>query len=48
VESKEYLASFWVIDAPDLDVVLRIAAEGSKVCNRKVEVRLSHAAPDRG
>ena len=39
MESKEYLAGFWVIDAPDLDVVLRIAAEGSKRCNRKVEVR---------
>jgi len=39
VESKEYLAGFWVIEAPDLDVALRLAAEGSKHCNRKVEVR---------
>ena len=39
VESKEYLAGFWVIDAPDLDVALELAAEGSKACNRKVEVR---------
>jgi hypothetical protein len=39
VESKEYLAGFWVIDAPDLDVALKLAAEGSKACNRKVEVR---------
>jgi hypothetical protein len=39
VESKEFLAGFWVIDAPDLDVALRLAAEGSKACNRKVEVR---------
>ena len=39
VESKEYLAGFWVIDAPDLDAVLKLAAEGSKACNRKVEVR---------
>jgi hypothetical protein len=39
VESKEYLAGFWVIEAPDLDVALKLAAEGSKHCNRKVEVR---------
>jgi hypothetical protein len=39
VESKEYLAGFWVLDAPDLDAALRLAAEGSKACNRKVEVR---------
>jgi hypothetical protein len=39
VETKEYLAGFWVIEAPDLDVALELAAEGSKHCNRKVEVR---------
>jgi len=39
VESKEYVAGFWVIEAPDLDVALELAAEGSKHCNRKVEVR---------
>jgi hypothetical protein len=39
VESKEYLAGFWVIEAADLDVALRLAAQGSKACNRKVEVR---------
>ena len=39
LESKEYLAGFWIIEAPDLDVALRLAAEGSKCCNRKVEVR---------
>jgi hypothetical protein len=39
IESKEYLAGFWIIEAPDLDVALRLAAEGSKACNRKVEVR---------
>ena len=39
LESKEYLAGFWVIEAPDLDVALKLAAEGSKACNRKVEVR---------
>jgi hypothetical protein len=39
VETKEYLAGFWVIEAPDLDVALKLAAEGSKHCNRRVEVR---------
>ena len=39
VESKEYLAGFWVIEAADLDVALKLAADGSKACNRKVEVR---------
>ena len=39
LESKEYLAGFWVIEAPDLDVARKLAAEGSKHCNRKVEVR---------
>ena len=29
----------WVFEAPDLDVALKLAAEGSKACNRKVEVR---------
>jgi hypothetical protein len=39
VESKEYLAGFWIMEAPDLDVALELAADGSKACNRKVEVR---------
>jgi hypothetical protein len=39
VESKEYLVGFWIIEAPDLDVALQLASEGSKACSRKVEVR---------
>ncbi|HET9142253.1 YciI family protein [Actinophytocola sp.] len=39
VESKEFLIGFWIVEAPDLDVALKLAAEGSKACNRKVEVR---------
>jgi len=39
LETKEYLAGFWIIEAPDLDVALKLAAEGSKHCNRKVEIR---------
>ena len=39
VETKEYLSGFWVIEAPDLDVALKLAADGSRHCNRRVEVR---------
>jgi hypothetical protein len=39
LESKEYLIGFWIIEAADLDVALKLAAEGSKACNRKTEVR---------
>jgi hypothetical protein len=39
LESKELLAGFWVIEAPDLDVALRLATEASRACRGKVEVR---------
>jgi hypothetical protein len=39
VESKEYMIGFWIIQAADLDVALRLAALGSKSCNRRVELR---------
>ena len=39
IESKEHLGGFWVIEAPDLDVALELATEGSKACNRRIEVR---------
>lgn len=39
LETKELIGGFWVVDAPDLDVALRLAAEGSKACRGKVEVR---------
>ena len=39
LESKEYLAGLWIIEAADLDVALKLATEGSKACNRKIEVR---------
>jgi hypothetical protein len=39
LESKEYLAGFWIMEAADLDVALKLATEGSKACNRKIEVR---------
>lgn len=38
-ESKEWLGGFWVFELPDLDAALEWAAEGSKACAGKVEVR---------
>jgi hypothetical protein len=39
LESKEYLAGFWIMEAADLDVALKLAAEGSQHRNRPVAVR---------
>lgn len=38
-ESKEWLGGFWIIEVPDLDAALQWAAEGSRACRGKVEVR---------
>jgi hypothetical protein len=38
-ESKEWLGGFWIFELPDLDAALEWAAEGSKACAGKVEVR---------
>ncbi len=45
VETKEHIAGFWIIEAPHLDVALRLAAGGSKACNRRVELRPILEAP---
>jgi hypothetical protein len=42
LESKEFLAGFWIIEAPNFDVALKLAVEGSKACNRKLELRPFH------
>jgi hypothetical protein len=39
LESKEHIVGFWIIEAPDLDVALKLAAGGSKSCNRRIELR---------
>jgi len=39
LESKEHLGGFWVIEVPDRDVALRLAAEASAACRGEVEVR---------
>jgi hypothetical protein len=39
LESKEFIIGFWIVEAADGDVALRLAAGGSKSCNRRVELR---------
>jgi hypothetical protein len=39
LESKEHIIGLWIIEAPHLDVALRLAALGSKSCNRRIELR---------
>jgi len=39
LSADEAIGGFWVIQAPDLDVALRLAAEGSTACGGLVEVR---------
>ena len=38
-EAKEQIGGFWVVEAPDLDAALALAARGSRACRGKVEVR---------
>lgn len=37
--SNEYVSGIWIIDVPNEDVARDLAAEGSKACNRRVELR---------
>ena len=37
--AQELLGGFWIIEVPDLDTALRLAAEASRACRAKVEVR---------
>jgi hypothetical protein len=39
VKSKENYSGFWLIEAPSMEVAKQLAAQGSKSCNRKVELR---------
>ncbi len=38
-ETKEQLGGFWIVEAPDLDAALALAARGSTACGAPVEVR---------
>jgi hypothetical protein len=39
VESKEHVAGFWIIESPELESAIKLAVEGSRCCNRKVDLR---------
>ena len=45
-EAKEQLGGFWVVEAPDLDAALALAARGSAACRGKGEVRPFHNGPE--
>ena len=38
-ENKEFISGFWIIEAASEDEAMRLATEGSRACNRRVEVR---------
>jgi len=38
-ETKEYIGGFWIIDVPSRELALQLAAEASKACLGKVELR---------
>ena len=46
LETKEHLGGFWVLELPDLDAALKVAAEASKACQGKVEIRPFQAEPE--
>lgn len=45
-ESKEWIGGFWVIEAPDREAALALAAEASVACRGRVELRPFQADDD--
>ncbi len=45
-EAAEYVSGFWIVEAADGDAALELAAEGSRACNRKVELRPFYGGED--
>ena len=39
IESEEFFSGFWIVEADSLEQAREFAAEGSRSCNRKVELR---------
>jgi hypothetical protein len=37
--SQEYFSGFWIVKVDSLETAQQLAAEGSRACNRKVELR---------
>ena len=38
-KAKENISGFWIIDVPNKEIARAMAFDGSKACNRKVELR---------
>ena len=38
-KSEQHISGFWIIQADSLEQAKELAAEGSKACNREVELR---------
>jgi len=45
-ETKEQMGGFWIIEAPDLDAALALAARGATACRAPVEVRPFQEEPE--
>jgi hypothetical protein len=39
VDSAEFAAGIWIIEVANKEQALQLAAEGSKACNRRIELR---------
>lgn len=39
VDSAEFAAGIWIIEVDNKEQALELAAEGSKACNRRIELR---------
>lgn len=38
-DAKEHVSGFWLLDVPDPEIAPQIAAEASRACQRRVELR---------
>jgi hypothetical protein len=45
-ETKEQLGGFWILETPDLDAALALAAKASAACRAPVEVRPFQEEPE--
>jgi hypothetical protein len=43
VETKEYIAGMYILEAADLDEALELAKQASTACDRRIEVRPFHS-----
>jgi hypothetical protein len=38
-DTRDFIAGFWIVEAPERDTALALAAQGSAACHRRVEMR---------